>query len=106
MRYLVKVGELKLKIDYYIKLLDDIRENIRVLEDTKKTIIWEGQARNVFNNYYDKHINELYQITYRIVVLITFLSSYCDNYGYEYLRLRNKYRSMDEWRNENGISQI
>ena len=104
MRYLVRVGELKLKIDYYIKLLDEIRENIKILEDTKQTIIWEGQARIVFNNYYDKYIKELYQIVYRIIILITFLSSYCDNYGYEYLRLRTKYRSMNEWRDENGIS--
>ena len=27
---------------------------------------------------------------------------YCDNYGYEYLRLRNKYSTMTDWRNENG----
>lgn len=104
MRYLVRVKELKLKIDYYKTLLDEIKENIRILNETKTTIVWEGQARITFNNYYDDYIKELYVMVYKITLLINFLSSYCDNYGYEYLRLRNKYRSMDEWRDEHGVS--
>ena len=76
MRYLVRVKELKLKIDYYKTLLDEIKENIRILNETKTTIVWEGQARITFNNYYDDYIKELYVMVYKITLLINFLSSY------------------------------
>lgn len=102
MRYLVRVGELKLKIDYYKKLLGIIRENINHLNEQKVLIVWEGNAHNVFIEYYDQYIRELNEIVLNIVLLINFLSAYCDNYGYEYLRLRSKYNSIFDWRNENG----
>lgn len=102
MRYLVRVGELKLKIDYYKKLLGVIREDINHLNEQKALIVWEGPARNTFVEYYNKYIKELNEIVINLVLLINFLSSYCDNYGYEYLRLRNKYSTMTDWRNENG----
>lgn len=104
MRYLVKVGELKLKIDYYKEQLKEIRENIKNLKAEKNNIVWEGPARATFNNYYDNYIKELNKIVINLVLLINFLSSYCDNYGYEYMRLRNKYRSMTDWSDEHGNS--
>lgn len=102
MRYLVKVDELKLKIDYYKKLLNNLRESIDQLKAEKAELMWEGQAHNAFIIYYDKHIEELNRISLSISLLINFLSLYCDRYGYEYLRLKNKLDSMAEWRDENG----
>lgn len=100
MRYLVRVGELKEKIDYYKKLMEDVKTNVRYLESIKQNLIWDGPAHAAFITYYDKHIEEMKKIIIGIAVLINFLSSFCDNYGYEYLRLRNKYDTMTDWRNE------
>jgi len=94
MRYLVKINELKEKIDFFEKQLLIIDENIEKLEKIKPTIIWEGVARDKFNLSYDNYIFELKSMGENIIKHVEFLMSYYEKYNDGYNSLRNKYKNI------------
>ena len=96
MRYLVKIGELREKIDFLEKQLLIIDENIDYLKKLKSDIIWEGQASLTFSNHYDNYIKELITIRETISSYIRYLTTFYRNYGNEYLRIRQKYTNLSD----------
>lgn len=94
MRYLVKLDELKQKIDYLEKQLSIIDENISVLKNVKSSIIWEGKASTAFNNHYDNYIGELTSIEEKILSSISYLYKFYDRYGSEFNDMRQKFVNL------------
>ena len=94
MRYLVKINELKEKIDFFEKQLLIIDENIEKLEKIKPTIIWEGEASNKFDNVYNNYILELKAMGENIIKHVEFLMSFYEKYNDGYNSLRNKYKNI------------
>lgn len=102
MRYIVKINELKEKIDYFEKQLLVIDENIEKLEKVKPTIIWEGPARSKFNISYDNYVLELKVMGENIIKHVEYLMSYYEKYNDGYNSLRNKYKNI---LNRRGINE-
>ena len=94
MRYLVKIGELGEKIDYLEKQLSIIDENINYLKKLESSIIWEGKASLKFSNYHTNYLNQLVSIENTILSYIKYLTTFYNNYGNEYLRIRQKYTNL------------
>ena len=95
MRYLVKIGELKEKIDYLEKQLSIIDKNIEVLRTIKSSIKWEGEASLSFERNFNSYLKELNMIENYILANIRYLIKYYDVYGTEYTRLRRKYANTN-----------
>ncbi len=91
MRYLVKLGELRQKIDFMEQQLAIIDENIEKLKVIKTNIVWEGKASNSFDKYYNSYLQELTYIEDRLLLYIKFFIKYYENYGTSYRGLRRKY---------------
>ena len=56
MKYLVKVGSLKQKIEFLGQQLAIIDDRIKELEQVKLTIKWEGDAATTFIEVYDNYL--------------------------------------------------
>ena len=94
MKYLVRVGNLKHKIDFLEKQLVNIDEAINELEQVKLDLSWEGDAANTFSEVYDEYLFELKDMSNKILSYINFLLDYCKEYGNEYSNLRSRLRTM------------
>ena len=94
MRYLVKIGELGEKIEYLEKQLSIIDENIDYLEKVKSTIIWQGEAALKFDETYSNYIKDLIRIESRILSYVEYLIKFYNNYGEEFVRIRQKYTDL------------
>ena len=94
MRYLVKIGELRQKIEFLEKQLSIIDENIEYLKVIKTNIVWKGEASHSFDRHYNEYLKELTTIEENILSSIKYLIRYYDNYGNEYNRLRKKYANV------------
>ena len=95
MRYLVKLGELRQKIEFLEKQLSIIDDNVENLKIIKTNIKWEGEASNSFDNKYNEYLKELTLIEERILSYIKYLIQYYESYGAEYKRLRTKYANIN-----------
>ncbi len=94
MRYLVKVGTLKQKVDYLEEQLKNIDDQITELRKARLELKWEGEAADTFNEIYDNYIDELMDMERKILSYIKFLTSYYDKYGSEYNLLRKKFSNL------------
>ena len=99
MRYLVKVGDLGEKIEYLEKHLSNIDDNINYLKSIKPNIVWEGEASIIFNRNFDEYLNKLISIEDTISSYIDYLNTFYNNYGNEFLRLRQKHTNLSNRRN-------
>lgn len=93
MRYLVRIDELKQKVDFMTKQLLIIEEKITEMNNLKSSLIWEGDASRIFLNNYINYIDELNKTKKGIEVIIKYLTSYYDKYGNAYANLRRKYQN-------------
>lgn len=96
MRYLVKINDIKEKISYFEKQLDNIEDNIKNIENINGTIFWEGVAAESFKSVIYAYSYRLRMLEKMILSSIEYLVSFCDKYGSEYERLRNKYSYLLE----------
>ena len=96
MRYLVKVNELKERIDFINNQIKVIEENIDSLNKIKTTIVWEGVAAVKFMNNYNKYLVELGKLKSKLDLISKYLIGYHDRYGTAYRDLINKFRSENE----------
>lgn len=96
MRYLVKINDIKEKISYFEKQLDNIEDNIKNIENINGTIFWEGVAAESFKSVIYAYSYRLRMLEKMILSSIEYLVSFCDKYGSEYDRLRKKYAYLLE----------
>ena len=94
MRYLVKISELKQKINYLEKQLSIIDENITNLKNVKSSIIWQGDAFLKFSDKYDDYINRLVGIEEKTISSIDYLMKFYKNYGDDYMSIRAKFTNL------------
>ena len=96
MRYLVKINDIKEKIDYFESQLDIIVDNINDIEELKNVIIWEGSAATACINSLDDYVTKLRCFQDEILNCILLLTSFYDRFGSEYTRLKAKYAYNEE----------
>ena len=94
MRYLVKIGELGERIDYLENQLSIIDENIDYLKNIESGIVWEGEASLRFSNYHTNYLKELSNTEKTILSYIQYLITFYNNYGEEFVRIRQKYTDL------------
>lgn len=100
MKYLVRLDELKQKVEFMTKQLLIIEEQIEEMNKVKGSFIWEGDASKTFMNNYTKYVGELVTIRNGIEVIIKYLTTYYDKYGATYANLRKTLQT------ENGSKVI
>ncbi len=105
MRYLIKINDLKEKIVLLEDKLSVIANQINNLQKLKSEMIWESPSKDIFMEKYDDYINNLKNISKRLVIVLSFLKSYYSNYDEEFMRLRKKYYTLlTNEVNSNGIN--
>ena len=96
MRYLVKVNDIKEKITYFEKQLDNIEDNIKNIENINGTIFWDGVAADSVKSVINAYSFRLRMMQKMVLASIQYLVSFCDRYGSDYERLRSKYAYLLE----------
>ena len=96
MRYLVKVNDIKEKITYFEKQLDNIEDNIKNIENINATIFWDGVAADSVKSVINAYSFRLRMMQKMVLASIQYLVSFCDRYGSEYEILRSKYAYLLE----------
>lgn len=94
MRYLVKINDLKEKTGFLEKKLDIIREYVTNLENLKKELDWNGEAKELFIVKYNEYLKEINLALKNLISLILFLKAFYANYNEEYLIMKRKYASL------------
>jgi len=94
MKYLVRVGNLKHKIDIIEKQLVNIDDKVNELENIKLNLNWDGEAANTFNEVYDEYLFELRNMEDKLLSYVKFLMDYCNQYGEEYSSIRKRLRTI------------
>ena len=94
MKYLVKIEDLKKKTEFLENEIDNIKDYVNNLKDAKKILIWEGTARNKFDEKYDAYIEELNSMLKGLIKILLYYKSFYSNYDDEYKVLKNKYKDL------------
>lgn len=91
MKYLVNINELDEVIKRLTDEIEEISEQINHLIIIQNELVWEGLAKDAFNNKYNDYLDNLKKIFSRLVKLLLFLKSYHNNFDDEFTRIQALY---------------
>lgn len=94
MKYLVRVNDVKSKVDYMEQKLEIINENVKKLDALKTKLLWEGAASQRFIINYNQYISNLNQMQKMIIECIGVYELFYSRFGEEYNRLKKEYNYL------------
>ena len=88
------------KIIEYMRImynnLEEYKNQIIVLQDLKKNIIWESESSKKALLLYDEEINNLIVFGNKVLTLVKFLSKFINNYDESLTEIKGNFKKLND----------
>lgn len=92
MKYYININQVEKKIEFFKKELEEIDEKIKYAKKLPKSLIWEGDAADIFKDKYNNYINKLEDLEIGLLHYIKTLVQFDSKYDHIYDEMKKRFK--------------